>query len=77
METMLIPPKPAAAAPDTSAMETMLIPPKPADAGPDTSALGTMPIPAQRPLDPADEPSHASQDHPGQSQGQNPPWSQQ
>ncbi|MFL6117362.1 MAG: zinc-ribbon domain-containing protein [Catenulispora sp.] len=73
METMMLPPRPAAA-PDNSAMETMMLPPKPAQdaAAMETMAIPTAPaeqrtqVPPQRPLDPAEEPTHVTRADPEQ-----------
>ncbi|MBW8804446.1 MAG: TerB family tellurite resistance protein [Catenulisporales bacterium] len=71
METMMLPPRPAPA-PDNSAMETMMLPSKPAQdsaametmAIPTAQAPQTAQIPSQRPLDPAEEPTHVTQSDP-------------
>jgi hypothetical protein len=74
MATMMLPSQPAPAL-DNSAMETMMLPPKPAPAAQsaqDSAAMETMAIPTaqapqtaqippQRPLDPAEEPTHVTQ----------------
>ncbi|OLE26965.1 MAG: hypothetical protein AUG49_06755 [Catenulispora sp. 13_1_20CM_3_70_7] len=65
------PPRPAPA-PDNSAMETMMLPSKPAQdsaametmAIPTAQAPQTAQIPSQRPLDPAEEPTHVTQSDP-------------